>query len=74
MAPTWNKLADKLNKSKNVRIAKYDCTKHKEISELIAVRGYPSLVMIPKESKDTTKKTSYSGDRTIEAFEEWLAK
>jgi len=33
MAPTWNKLADKLNTSKNVRIAKYDCTKSKEISE-----------------------------------------
>eukprot|EP01115_Flamella_aegyptia_P012926 TRINITY_DN6644_c2_g1_i1.p1 TRINITY_DN6644_c2_g1~~TRINITY_DN6644_c2_g1_i1.p1 ORF type:complete len:121 (-),score=42.99 TRINITY_DN6644_c2_g1_i1:143-505(-) len=66
LAPTWDELSEK---DLGVNVAKVDCTVHKEVCQGQGVRGYPTL----KYFENGGEGVKYSGARTIEAFEEWLA-
>jgi len=68
LAPTWDKLAAKY-KGQGVTVAKVDCTVHQGPCTANGVQGYPTLKLF----KDG-KAIDYSGARSIEAFEAFLAK
>lgn len=42
LAPTWNKVGEKLKESKIV-VGKLDCTQHQDIASKYAVRGFPTI-------------------------------
>lgn len=72
MAPTWVELAEKYKENKSLIIGDFDATanelqgeKYKEF-----VKGYPTLLWIPKGDKANPVK--YSGARDLEGFEKWI--
>ena len=70
MAPTWDELADKVNKDDgDVVVAKVDCTKEKDVCTQAKISGYPTL----KIFYGGEEKARYSGSRTLEALEEFVS-
>lgn len=46
LAPTWEKLAESLHFTTNVRVSQIDCTEHKDVCQRFEVKGYPTLLWI----------------------------
>lgn len=69
LAPTWEKLADSLHFSTNVRVSQIDCTEHKDVCQRFEVKGYPTLLWIV----DGQKVEKYSGDRSIEDLKAYVS-
>lgn len=70
LAPTWEKLAESLHFTTNVRVSQVDCTEHKEVCQRFEVKGYPSLLWIV----DGQKIEKYSGDRSIEDLKSYVSR
>ena len=66
LAPTWEELAKKYTKA---TIAKVDCTVETALCQAQGIRGYPTLVLFPKGSKNQEK---YQGARDVNSFTTWL--
>lgn len=73
MAPAWEGLATKYNGDSSLIIGHFDATANDllldEYKEL--VKGYPTLLWIPKGDKANPVK--YSGARDIDGFEKWIS-
>ncbi|XP_076082915.1 thioredoxin domain-containing protein 5-like [Mytilus galloprovincialis] len=70
LAPTWEDLSKKYADIDSVRIAKVDCTLHKELCQERKVRGYPTLIVY----KNGEMKEEYSGGRDLPSLETFLDK
>lgn len=72
MAPTWVELAEKYQDDSSIVIGDFDATAndliHANYKEL--VKGYPTLLWIPKNDKENPVK--YSGGRDLADFENWI--
>jgi thioredoxin-like negative regulator of GroEL len=66
LAPTWEDLSKKYSKA---TIAKVDCTVETQLCQQQGIRGYPTLVLFKKGSKNQEK---YQGARDLSAFTSWL--
>lgn len=69
LAPTFNKLAVELKGSKDVYVAKVDCTAQSETCKKYGVRGYPTLKHFSGD-----KVTPYEGDRSPADLHNFLKK
>lgn len=73
MAPAWEELATKYKDDSSIIIGHFDATANDllldQYKEL--VKGYPSLLWIPKGDKQNPVK--YSGARDIAAWEKWIS-
>lgn len=70
LAPTWKDLAKQYDDIPSVKIAKVDCTQHKELCQQYKVRGYPTLMVF----KNGEKESDYSGGRDLSALSQFLDK
>ncbi|XP_063788823.1 protein disulfide-isomerase-like protein of the testis, partial [Pseudophryne corroboree] len=66
--PVWEELGKRYLNNKNVTIAKIDCTAND--IQLIVLDRYPYFRFFPAGSD--TKSVRYTGEKTIEAFTEFL--
>ena len=55
----------------NLRVFKIDGAKNEVYMEGLAIRGFPTLYLFPKNQK--TNPIEYDGERTFEAMLEFLA-
>lgn len=60
MAPEWEKLPS-IMKDK-VKIASYDASVHQQFAQKYQIRGFPTMILFPKGSKDKT--VNYEGQRS----------
>ncbi|KAE8739622.1 hypothetical protein FOCC_FOCC014887 [Frankliniella occidentalis] len=72
LVPTWEKLAESLHFSTNVRVSQVDCTEHKDVCQRFEVKGYPTLLWIVDGQKASVEK--YSGDRSIEDLKSYVSR
>ena len=69
LAPIWDKYHSRNKESLNV--ARVDCTGDgNELCHAFGIRMYPTLLYMPKGQNQCYK---YKGDRSVEAFESWVA-
>jgi len=73
MAPTWEELATEFKDDSSIVIGDFDATANDIVIPAFAdmVKGYPSLVWVPKGDKQNPQK--YSGGRSIEDFRSWIS-
>ncbi|XP_053326756.1 protein disulfide-isomerase-like protein of the testis [Spea bombifrons] len=69
--PVWEELGRRYQNHKNVTIAKIDCTAND--IKLIVLDRYPFFRFFPAGS-DITTTIQYTGEKTIEAFTEYVEK
>ena len=69
LAPTWDTLYRR-NKEK-LNVARVDCTSKagEPVCIRFGVKGFPTLLYFPVGQKSYH---TYHGDRTVEAFEDWV--
>lgn len=77
LAPVWEKAAETVHKkyegeSSVIRLAKVDCTLHRQLCMANYVQGYPSMRVF-RHGSDLKRGTfgkhdAYNGDRTVEAL------
>lgn len=68
MAQTWKDLALKFQDNNMVEIAEVDCTNSVELCMNQHIEGYPTLILF----KEGYKLKDYLGDRSLNAFEDFL--
>jgi len=68
LAPIWEELAQKYSGNENIVIGKVDVTANDTPED---IQGFPTLIFYPAGSKDSP--VPYQGERTIDAFESFLA-
>jgi len=72
MAPAWEEFATNQKSNSNLVVGEFDATANDIVHPALKdmVKGYPSLVWLPKGDKENPVK--YSGGRTLEDFEKWV--
>lgn len=68
LAPIWDELGQKYENSEDVVIAKMDATANE--LEDIKVQSFPTIKFFPKGSSEVI---DYNGERTLKAFEKFIA-
>jgi len=68
LAPTWDELAAAASKDGRFKVGKVDCTVEKDVAAKQNVAGYPTIKLF----KDGKVVEEYSGQRTVEAFTEFV--
>jgi len=69
LAPTWEELGKVFSRDSKVIIAKVDAAKNEDLGQLYSVAGFPTIKRIGKDGEDLE---DYQGDRSLEAFVEWI--
>ncbi|XP_076952633.1 putative protein disulfide-isomerase A6 [Bidens hawaiensis] len=69
LVPEYEKLADNFKKVNSVVIAKVDCDEYKDVCLKYKITSYPTIQWFPKGSLEPKR---YGGDRTAEAFAEFI--
>ena len=75
LAPLWNEVGSVLDPERpvtaarapgDVRVARVDCTRHKQLCRRMGVRGYPTLLLHPANAGRGDKPVPYTGKRTVQ--------
>jgi len=64
LAPTWEDLGKKFASNENVKIAKVDCTQHREVCSENGVRGFPTLILF----RNGKKEIEHNGPRDLDTL------
>ena len=70
LAPTWDDLSKKYVEVDTLKIAKVDCTQHKNICQESKVRGYPTLIIF----KNGERLEEYNGSRDLGSLSAFVDK
>jgi thioredoxin domain-containing protein 5 len=67
LAPVWDALADSLDDSAGIVVAKVDCTENRSVCQRFGVTGYPNLKFFADG-----QMFNYQGARSLEPLEEFV--
>lgn len=71
LEPVWEAFAESIEASSysSVSVVKVDCVANKELCQYQAILGYPTIKLY---NRRMIKNPDYSGDRTVDAFMEFI--